>query len=179
MFDDQPLCVQADLHGRVCELIRTIRFQFIVVLDDRLQVFPTWFVRYDAINAAILRVSQLGFVGCSLARFKTLRRWVVLHNKVVPIEYPDIPIGTNFRHDRSCPFIIAGEQIDRAAGFHTSTITLDNKGTDKLTGWPTDECRTVPPGLWIISSRIQSVASGCGIAAMMIDLPNFFRNRLE
>ena len=23
LFDDQPLCVQPDLHGRVCELIRT------------------------------------------------------------------------------------------------------------------------------------------------------------
>ena len=179
VFDEQPLCVQADKHGWVCELIRSTQFKLVGVFDFRLEACPTWFVWYDAINTAVLLVSQLGFVGCSLTRFKTLWRWVVLHNEVVPIEYPDVPIGTNLRHDRSCPFIIAGKQIDRAAGFHTSTITLDHKGTDKLARWSTHECGTVPPGLRIIASRIQSVSSGCGVAPVMIDLPNFFRNGLE
>ena len=179
VFDEQPLCVQANLHGWMCELIGITRFHFGEFFIDRLKVCVARSVRYDAINTAVLLVSQLGFIGCSLARFKTLRRWVVLHDKVVPIEYPYVSIGTNLRHDRSCPLIIAGEQVDWAAGFHTSTITLDHKGTDKLARWSTHECGTVPPGLRIVASRIQSVASGCGVAAVMIDLPNFFRNGLE
>ena len=67
----------------------------------------------DAINSSVFFVAQFGFICISLTGFESAWRGIVLHDVVVPVDDPDVSVGSDFRHDRGSPLVVAGEQVER------------------------------------------------------------------
>ena len=103
----------------------------------------------------------------------------MLNNVVVPIQYPDVSIGPDFRHDRRGPFVITGQQVDRRVGLHPCAITLDHERTNQLASGTTYKSSAIPPGLRIVASCVQSMACRCRVAAVVIDLSHLVCDGVE
>ncbi len=133
----------------------------------------------DPIDATVLLVSQVGHVGVSGTGLETAWRRIVLDDVVVPVDHPDISVGTDFGHDRRRPLVVAGEQVRGAAGLEPCAVTIQHKRADQVPGRSGHKCGAIPVGLRIAAGRVQSMAGRGGVAAVMIDLADLVGNRFE
>ncbi len=180
-LDQQSLRVLADDQ---CRIAQGRNQSFSIRLPEVCRsISRVGYVRVAAINepvdAAMPLVSQVTFVRVALTGLEALRRRVVLNDKVVPVENPDVSVRPDLGHDRCRPFVVAGRQIQRAGRAIPGSVALQYKGPDQLAGWTADERRAVPPLLRVIPCRIQSVPAACRVAAVLIDLPHLVADRLE
>src|SRR5260370_14648064 len=120
----------------------------------------------DAINPPMLLIAQLRLIGAALASLPTLRRWVVLHDVVVPVDHPHLAVGADLRHDGRCPFIVAGEQVPGIARAEAGAVRLDDEGREEMTGRLGHEGGAGPGFAWITAGGIEGVpCSGGELAA--------------
>ena len=60
-----------------------------------------------------------------------------------------------------------------------SSISLQNKRTDKVAGWTIDESDSIPIFRWIVPRRVQRVSGSSRVPSVVIDLAYVFGDRLE
>ena len=136
-------------------------------------------VSHDPVDATVLLVAQLGLVGGPFARFKSGWRGVVLHDVVVPVDYPDLPIGANLGHDRRRPFIVAGDQIESVFRSEHGAAGVEHEARHQVAGRAIHEGHSVPILLRIGPGGIQRVTGSRGEAAVEVNLSHLVRDRFE
>ncbi len=178
-FNQQSLSVQSPHKRRVLQCLDKLFAGSVGETAEVVNDIAVVSCRDNSINPTVFLVAQIAFVGVAFASFESLWCWIVLHDVVVPVQNPDGSIGANFGHDRSTPFVVTGQKVDRAGGCVVGTVTAQHERANKMAGGPADERRFVPPLLWKCASRVQCVPCPGRVAAELIDLPYVFRDGLE
>src|SRR5262245_7856270 len=127
----------------------------------------------------MLFVAQVGFVGSAAAGAEAGGRWIVLHDVVVPVDEPDITVGANFSLNGARPFVVAGYAIPGILRAEACALRPQNERGDQMTGGLADKGRAVPVFAGIVAGGVKSVPGGSREAAVPIDLPHIFGNRVE
>ena len=131
------------------------------------------------IHTAVALVAMIGRIGTARTTFKTLGNGVVLNDDVVPVDHPDLPIGADGRRDRGGPLIIAGEQVELIDRHEPAAARFHCKLADQMPGWLGDEIDVVPVERRIGAGGVKIGPGPGGVPAMLIDLANFFGDRVE
>ncbi len=108
----------------------------------------------NAVNAAVLLVAEVRFVSSPLPCSETGRCRVVLHDKAVPIDDPDVAVGPDFGHDGSSPLVVACQQVEEIIRTEIASFTAEHEGSHQMSGRLIHEGRAVPVFLRIMSSGV-------------------------
>src|SRR6185437_1391698 len=124
----------------------------------------------DAIDTAMFLVAQRRDVSGPLAGRETGRRWIVLDDVVVPVEYPHRAIGTDLGRDGGRPFVGAGQQIETIVCDEVAALFVEFAHGHEMAGRLGDEGHAVPVRLRKLSRRVDGVTGGSGETIVVIYL---------
>ena len=134
--------------------------------------FLRLFIDYSP-DAPVRLVAKRSDIRAAFAGFKSSWRWIVLDNVVVPVDHPDIAVGSYFGRDGGCPFIVAGNEIKTHATGKRGTLRTEFERSDDVSGGFCHKGRSIPIRFGIRASGIEPVTGGRCKSTVMIDLTNF------
>ncbi len=88
---------------------------------------------HDPIDPAVRLVAEVGRRKLPPPRLESGRGRIVLDDIVVPVDHPDLAVGTTSGHGRGGPLVVAGEQVHRIGGMEVASSRFR---TNVPTRWP-------------------------------------------
>ena len=175
-LDEQPLGVQPPEHVVVLQRRdEPLR----VVLRQLRPVARLAVLRDDPIDPPVRLVAQRGLIRRALAGLVALGRRVVLHDEVVPVDHPDLPVRADLGQDRRGPLVVARHEVPGVVRVEVGAVRVERERRDEVPGRLGDEGRLVPVVLRIGARRVERRAGPGREPAVPVDLADVLGDREE
>ncbi len=98
----------------------------------------------DPVDPPVDLVAQRRLVGVPRAGLEPARRRVVLDDVVVPVDHPDVAVGSHLRRDRRGPLVVARQQVPAVVLHDVAPLAMERERRHEVSRRLGDERRLVP-----------------------------------
>src|SRR3982751_2536071 len=121
-------------------------------------------------------VTQGSFVRITFSSLKPARSRIVLDHVIVPIDYPQGAIRSDFRADGSGPFVIARGEASAVVRQETRATRVEVELAKQMARRLGHKLNSIPVFPGKSSRRVKRAAGASGVFSMPIHLSDFRRN---